>query len=110
MSTHKIENREKQIQIVTGYDPGQNTFFAQIWDLERLEEIERTASDEDLEPLVWIGTKYDQILSVEALKTELGDYAELLTPEIEQQLAADRKREFHEPTPLQRQMRELFKN
>lgn len=108
MSTHTIENREKNIRLVVGYDPGMNTFYGQIWDLAAVEKNDRSARPADLAPILWIGTDYDEILSTEALRQQLGDYAAHFTSELEAQLKSDRDREFHEPTPLQKQMRNLF--
>jgi len=96
MSRYKIDSDKYLIYV--GYDQPLRTFFATVESLD-LPEDENSL-------LLWVGTSYDEIKSVDGLQQSIADYGSL-SSQILQNLEADSKQSFN-PTPLQRSTENLF--
>ena len=80
MSRRIITANKPHIQVVVGWDPPMETFFAQVHD-EQL--------DEDDNPIAWIGVTKGQVPNLDDLAIAIEPYANI-TPDELLQLAADR--------------------
>jgi hypothetical protein len=132
MSRHTIEAGEPAaFEIVIGYDPPLDSFFAQVINREVRARIERAqeererayrdaltrgvepdadrdeAEDEDYFTL-WVGTTVGEVQTVEDLAEALAPYA-VISPEMRETLRRDREREAHPPTRYQQLMRSLLR-
>lgn len=126
MSQHIIDEKDHLHFIRLGFDPGLNTFYAQVVDreLHRLAEEAGARVDEaisrgrdcdpadasaaDAETIIhWAGTTPDEITSVEDLAHALQRYVKL-SAELRARLLEDMKREAHPPTHLQSKIRRLM--
>jgi len=125
MSRHTIEPKEpERYEIAVGFDAALATYFAQVIDrqidcqIER-EEEERAAriaageqEDNDTPErdsiVLWAGTDVREITDRQVLVHLLQPDAEL-TKAMLATLVADKERERHEPSPLQRRMQEFIR-
>ena len=126
MSQHIIDNQTSPHFFRIGFDPGLNTFFAQVVDRElhriaeeageRVDEAIRNNRDyspedaraADAETIIlWVGTTPDEIQTVEALGEALKNYVELDSG-LKATLLEDMKRTAHPPTALQSMMHRLI--
>ena len=88
-------------EIVVGWDAPLRTYFCIIQDLS-IEEDE-----EEIDPtILWVGTNYDEIMTVEELRHQIAAYV-TIPSEIVVQLRQDALEPF-EPSPVQALFRNVF--
>ncbi len=74
MSRYKIQSPNPNLEIVVGWDSPLNTYFCIIEDLSI--EPPENEEDEEIDPIVlWVGSNYDEVLSLEDLCDKIADYA-----------------------------------
>lgn len=74
MSRHEIEARDPAHRVIAGWDPMQATYFAQVID----RAIEREGETDERDKFVlWVGTRWREIGTLDALAGHLRPYAEL---------------------------------
>jgi len=102
MSRYDIEfDAANRFLCTVGYDPGLETYFAQVRD----RSIDEDASP-PRDPIVfWAGTLVGELPSVERLQETIKPFVGL-DPEMAAALRADERREWHPPTVLQQMVRD----
>ena len=96
MSRYEVEAlNAEQYAVIVGWDNPLQTYFAQVWDLNLLDEVE-----DDESCVAWVGAEVRSVPTVAALAQAIAAYAEL-PADIAAQLGRDREAS-EPPTPLQR--------
>jgi hypothetical protein len=104
MSRHDLIAFSKQYDVIVGWDPPMETFFAQV------EDLILARRDDDNALVVWVGTSYREIIRPEDLAVHVARYA-ILTDEDLAILRADRAATLDRGgSALQRLMRMLTSN
>lgn len=65
-SRYRLRGREPSVCVIVGWDRPMSTFFAQVWEVP-----EGGTRYEDGELLLWLGTKFDEIVEVDDLAEKL---------------------------------------
>lgn len=103
MGRSRIPANNPNQHIILGWDKPLETFFAQVYD---------STVDEDENPILWLGaTPGDEINSVEQLQDRLSQsgYLSYIPPSTQLELARQQK-ESEPPSPLQRKIKDIFRN
>ena len=100
MSRYKLKSPQyPQYDIVVGWDAPLRTYFCIIQDFN--------IDDEEADPtILWVGTNYDEIMTVEKLCQQIADYV-IIPDEIVVELTQDALEPF-EPSPVQALFRNVF--
>lgn len=108
MSRYSVSPREPikpAVTITVGWDNPLRTYFAQVW-----QEPPDSESDDEPQELVWIGTSYDEIQTVEAIAEAIAPWVDL-SAELEEKLSADRSLSQNiPPTQSQVQIEQIIKS
>ena len=80
MSRYEVPTRDEQYEVVVGWDPPLDTFFAQVFD--------HTHGHEDDGPVFEIGQRRGEVPTIERLGEALAHYA-ILPVALQEQLGAD---------------------
>lgn len=72
MSRFAYQGKESYWTIIVGWDNPLRTFFAQVWD-------ERDDWESDPWPTFWVGTRIEEVLTLEHLDSLLAPFGEVPT-------------------------------
>ena len=105
MSQHTIPTRQQSIPpitVVVGWDNPMRTFFALV-----CQEPPDDRPDDDPKTLVWVGTDYDEIKTLEPIIEAVAPWADI-SQETQQKLLADQKEgATYQPSAIQSWVEEL---
>ena len=100
MSRYEIESTNNNLEIMVGWDAPLNTYFCYVIDLNLQAKLKESKEEEVIDPvLLWVGTTYDEILTVGDLCDKIPDYV-TIPPEILGNLKQDANEVF-EPSSVQ---------
>src|SRR5262245_19881420 len=99
MSRHVIMGRTPEHVSVVGWDNPMQTFYAQVYG-----RFDATKEEQE-DPILWVGTTWEELTSVDALQAVIAPYV-TLTPQMRLRLGAEYAART-EPTALQQRAKQL---